>query len=101
MDFDDADHASGVVYCRVHLEQPSTGHWEVGELQYWDSNLRVNGEWCFRRRKFHRWYLAGALSRPAHGTGDGSDPLGARQLPESFPTWAPYRDSADSHPPHA
>ncbi|MFJ9097522.1 nuclear transport factor 2 family protein [Streptomyces sp. NPDC102405] len=103
VDFDDADRARGVVYCRDQLERPSTGQWEVGELQYWDDYLRVDGEWCFRRRKFHRWYLADALSRPAHGTGvnDGSDPLGARQLPESFPTWAPYWDSAGSHSPHA
>ncbi|MGW0424732.1 hypothetical protein [Streptomyces sp. NPDC003015] len=72
-------------------------------MQYWDDYLRVDGEWCFRRRKFHRWYLTDALSRPAHGTGvnDGSDPLGARPLPESFPTWAPYWNSADNHAPQA
>lgn len=46
-------------------------------------------------RKFHRWYLADALSRPVHGAGvnDGSDPLGAGRLPEAFPTWGPYWES--------
>lgn len=95
VDFDDAHHARGVVYCRDQLERPSSGRWEIGDLQYWDSYERVDGEWCFRRRKFHRWYLTDALSRPAHGAGvnDGSDPLAAGQLPEAFPTWAPYWES--------
>jgi ketosteroid isomerase-like protein len=95
VDFDDADHARGIVYCRDQLERPSTGRWEIGDLQYWDDYARVDGEWCFRRRKFHRWYLVDALRRPAHGAGvnDGSDPLGARQLPEAFATWAPYWES--------
>lgn len=95
VDFDDADHARGIVYCRDQLERPSSGRWEIGDLQYWDDYVRVDGEWCFRRRRFHRWYLADALSRPAHGVGvnDGSDPLGAGQLPEAFATWAPYWES--------
>jgi SnoaL-like domain len=64
VDFDDADHARGIVYCRDQLERPSTGRWEIGDLQYWDDYVRVDGEWCFRRRKFHRWYLVDALSGP-------------------------------------
>jgi hypothetical protein len=89
IDFDDADHAHGIVYCRDELERPETGEWEIGTLQYWDSYVRVDGEWCFERRKFHRWYLVDALTRPAHGAGvdDGSDPLHARQLPEAFASW--------------
>jgi hypothetical protein len=99
VDFDDADHARGVVYCRDQLEQPGTGEWEIGERQYWDSYARVDGEWCFVRRKFHRWYLVDALSRPAHGAGvgDGRDPLRARQLPEAFETWG--RFWSESPPP--
>jgi hypothetical protein len=92
VDFDDADHARGVVYCRDQLEQPDTGTWEIGELQYWDSYARVDGEWCFVRRKFHRWYIVDALSRPAHGAGvgAGNDPLRARQLPEAFGSWGRF-----------
>lgn len=56
-DFDDADHAKGIVYCRDQFERPATGRWEIGELQYWDDYERVGGESCFRRRKFHRWCL--------------------------------------------
>ena len=37
IDFADADHASGVVYCRDELERPDTGEWLVGTIQYWDT----------------------------------------------------------------
>lgn len=92
VDFDDADQARGIVYCRDQLERPETGKWEVGDLQYWDRYARVQGEWCFVRRSFHRWYLVDALDRPAHGAGvnDGTDPLIARLLPEAFETWSRF-----------
>ena len=90
IDFDDADHARGIVYCHDELEQPSSGEWELGQLQYWDQYVRVGGEWCFARRKFHRWYIVDALDRPAHGAGVGTDPLTVRQLPEAFESWARY-----------
>ena len=35
-------------------------------LQYWDSYVRVEGEWCFQRRRFHRWYIVDALARDRH-----------------------------------
>jgi hypothetical protein len=75
VDFDDADHAHGIVYCRDELEHPARGEWEVGMLQYWDSYVRVDREWCFARRRFHRWYLVDALTRPSHGAGvnEGGD----------------------------
>src|SRR5207237_9722518 len=57
IDFDDAEHAHGIVYCRDELDHPESGEWAVGLLQYWDTYVRVDGEWCFRRRKFHRWYI--------------------------------------------
>ena len=33
VDFDDADHAHGIVYCRDELEYPSRGTWAIGTLQ--------------------------------------------------------------------
>jgi hypothetical protein len=92
IDFDDADHARGIVYCRDQLERPVTGEWEIGELQYWDRYARVEGEWCFVRRKFHRWYLVDALTRPSHGAGvnEGNDSLTTHQLPEAFESWARF-----------
>jgi hypothetical protein len=99
VDFDDADHAHGIVYCRDELERPETGEWEIGTIQYWDRYVRVDGEWCFQQRKFHRWYLVDALTRPSHGAGvnTGADPLAAGQLPEALPTWAAFWSGADQN----
>ena len=67
IDFDDADHARGIVYCHDELGRPNGG-WDEGMLQYWDTYVRVDApegpEWCFDRRKFLRWYMVDALERP-------------------------------------
>ena len=34
VDFDDADHARGVVYCHDELEWPDQGEWEPGNSEY-------------------------------------------------------------------
>lgn len=95
VDFDDADHARGIVYCRDELEQPDA--WEVGMLQYWDTYVRVDGEWCFERRRFHRWYIVDALTRPGHGAGvGGSTRLTTHQLPEAFETWGRFWADVES-----
>jgi hypothetical protein len=100
VDFDDADHARGVVYCHDELEWPDRGEWEQGKLQYWDSYERVEGEWCFARRRFLRWYIVDALRRPEVGAGvnDGTDALTTSMLPDAFPTWAPFWDTAGDPP---
>jgi hypothetical protein len=92
IDFDDADHAHGIVYCHDELERPLTGEWEIGKLQYWDRYERVDGTWCFNRRRFLRWYLVDALRRPGPGAGvnEENEPLRTDQLPEAFDTWAPF-----------
>lgn len=96
IDFDDADHARGVVYCRDELEEAGGDGWEVGTLQYWDSYVRVNGEWCFERRRFHRWYLVDALERPALGTGVDDSPLSTTRLPDAFPSWSEFWKRANA-----
>jgi len=92
VDFDDADHAHGIVYCRDELEFPDLGEWHQGLLQYWDTYRRSDGEWYFERRKFHRLYIVDWLTRPAHGAGneDERTSLQSHQLPESYPTWAEF-----------
>ncbi len=97
VDFDDADHARGIVYCRDELERPATEKWDVGTLQYWDTYVRVDGEWYFERRKFHRWYLVDALTRPAHGAGvnDADEPLSTVQLPDAFPSWGVFWEKVE------
>ena len=90
VDFDDADHARGVVQVRDELERPDQGLWQVGVLQYWDRYVRQDGEWYFERRKFHRYYIVDALERPRHGAGLAADPLTTTQLPEAFPSWGAF-----------
>ena len=94
VDFDDADHAHGIVYCHDELEQPEDGHWMQGMLQYWDDYRRLDGEWYFERRKFHRLYLVDWLTRPSHGAGNetGRGALRSYQLPEAYPSWNEFWD---------
>jgi len=94
IDFQDADHATGVVYCRDELERPAEGKWLVGTLQYWDEYRRVGGKWCFDRRRIHRWYLVDALERPGpgHSVNAFAD-IRERLLPDSYPTWAAFWDT--------
>jgi hypothetical protein len=94
IDFESADRAHGIVYCRDEVEYPVSGEWKIGMLQYHDTYRRVDGEWGFERRKFHRWYQVDALERPVLGAGiePGSDPITTARLPEAFPTWASFWD---------
>lgn len=94
VDFDDADHARGIVYCHDELDHPQEGEWIQGQLQYWDTYLRVDGEWYFQRRKFHRLYITDWLDRPSHGAItqlEGSS-LSTHQLPEAYPSWQEFWD---------
>jgi hypothetical protein len=86
IDFVDADHATGVVYCRDELERGD--EWQVGMIQYWDTYERRDGTWYFVRRKLMRWYEVDALTRPSHGarTESGST-LRVGELPEAWPSW--------------
>jgi hypothetical protein len=103
VDFDDADHARGIVYCHDELGRPNGG-WDEGMLQYWDTYVRVDGssgrEWCFARRKFLRWYMVDALERPYHGAGvgPGHDALTTDQLPEAFESWGRFWAEVGSDP---
>ena len=65
----------------TELERPEAGIWQVGVLQYWDRYVRIEGEWYFERRKFHRFYIVDALTRPRPGAGLDENPLTTIQLP--------------------
>lgn len=95
--FSDADNADGVVYCHDQLDRPDFGTWDVGDLQYWDTYVRVDDKWCFSRRRFNRWYLVDVSDRPGHGSGvnSGHDPLYAKQLPDAYPSWHRYWENID------
>ena len=90
INFDDANHAHGVVYCFDELEMPAIGEWQKGRIQYWDTYERFVGSWCFVRRRLHRWYIADALTRPSAGAGMEEEPLSAGRLPDAYPTWTEF-----------
>ena len=90
IDFESADRARGVVYCRDEAERPTD--WGVGYLQYWDSYVRHDGRWYFERRRFHRWFMVDALTRPSHGAGviEGGKILPTGLLPDAWPSWGEF-----------
>jgi hypothetical protein len=90
IDFDEPDIAHGIVYCRDELERRERGEWETGVIQYWDTYRRVDGQWCFERRKLHRWYIVDALTRPRAGLGVEDGNMTVRRLPEAFESWASF-----------
>lgn len=91
IDFDGPDEAHGIVYCRDELERPERGEWETGVIQYWDTYRRVDGQWCFERRKLHRWYIVDALTRPGPGLGVEDGNMTVRLLPNAFESWTSFR----------
>jgi hypothetical protein len=62
IEFDDADHARGLVYSRNEHE---TGEaWVAMTMMYWDRYERIAGCWLFRRRLPLYWYAADLRSPP-------------------------------------
>jgi uncharacterized protein (TIGR02246 family) len=90
IEFDDNDHAHGVVYSRNEHE---TGpEWVIMTMMYWDRYERIDGRWYFRRRLPLYWY-ATDLNRPPIGDRKirwpGREPYegGFHQF---WPTWAEF-----------
>ena len=64
IEFDDPDHAQGVVYSKNEHE---TGpEWVIMQMLYWDNYERIDGAWYFRRRLPCYWY-ATDLNKPPIG----------------------------------
>jgi len=64
IEFDDPDHARGLVYSRNEHE---TGEeWVIMTMMYWDRYERIADDWLFRRRLPLYWY-ATDLNRPPIG----------------------------------
>jgi len=90
IDFDDDDHARGVVYCRGEVQIGD--RWVVQAIQYRDTYERRDGHWYFVRRKHLLWYGRGVgtsplglppANWPEHHTGRG-------ELPELDATWREF-----------
>ena len=64
IDFDDPDHAQGIVYSKNEHE---TGpEWVIMQMMYFDKYERIDGRWYFRRRLPLYWY-ATDLNKPPIG----------------------------------
>lgn len=76
IEFDDADHARGIVYSRNEHEMD--GEWVIMTMIYADAYERIDGRWCFRRRLPLYWY-ATDLNKP---------PIGEKKM--RWPDQEPY-----------
>ncbi|MFK7975156.1 MAG: nuclear transport factor 2 family protein [Halioglobus sp.] len=69
IEFDDPDHAHGVVYSKNEHETPCENgdtEWVIMQMLYWDNYERIDGRWFFRRRLPCYWY-ATDLNKPPVG----------------------------------
>ncbi len=69
IEFDDPDHAHGVVYSKNEHETPCENgdtEWVIMQMLYWDNYERIDGQWFFRRRLPCYWY-ATDLNKPPVG----------------------------------
>ena len=92
VDFADADHATGQVYCRA--EHESGPDWVVMAICYFDQYERRGGRWFFTRRKERHWYSADQTRRPSgpdwHDWPDR--PFSPAHMPGAFETWRDFWD---------
>ncbi|WP_116364527.1 nuclear transport factor 2 family protein [Parahaliea mediterranea] len=95
IEFDDADHAHGVVYSKNEHETPCENgdtEWVIMQMLYWDNYERIDGRWYFRRRLPCYWY-ATDLNKPPVGDNkmrwpDRDQYEGAYH--ELWPSWAEF-----------
>ena len=69
IEFDDPDHAHGVVYSKNEHETPCANgqtEWVIMQMLYWDNYERIDGRWYFRRRLPCYWY-ATDINKPPVG----------------------------------
>jgi uncharacterized protein (TIGR02246 family) len=64
IEFDDADHAHGIVYSKN--EHETGDEWVIMQMMYADNYVRQNGRWHFARRLPLYWY-ATDLNKPPIG----------------------------------
>lgn len=92
IDFDDDEHAHGVVYChaRHHVLEPP--HWFDEALAYFDEYECIDDAWLFRRRRLRSWYRQ-HFGHPEFGSErveaavETTGPKRGARMPEAFPTF--------------
>lgn len=105
IEFDDADHAHGVVYSKNEHETPVPGgqdEWVIMQMMYVDNYIRQDDRWYFARRLPLYWY-ATDLNTPPVGENKmrwpGTEAL-AGNFHKLFPSYEEYwnRDGAPDGP---
>jgi len=90
IDLVDGDHATGTVYCRGEIQDGD--RWIHQAIVYDDEYYRVDGTWCFVRRRHRLFYGAevgvnplglAPADWPEHHDGIGT-------LPSAWPTWSAF-----------
>ena len=98
IDFEDDDHAHGIVYCRAEIQDGQ--RWIVQAIQYQDQYERRQNDWYFVRREHLLWYGAETgqnpldlppANWPENHTGRGT-------LPESLASWQAFWASSSDDP---
>lgn len=95
VDFQDADTATGTVYCRAEHEDGDK--WMVMAILYFDRYVRRDGQWYFSKREEKHWYVADILERPTppfQGWERWADRL--PDLPGAFEGWRPFWEASPS-----
>ena len=67
IEFDDPDHAHGVLYSKNEHETPRQDggvDWVIMQMLYWDDYERQDGVWYFRRRLPCYWYATDLNAPP-------------------------------------
>jgi hypothetical protein len=104
IDFDDDEHASGVVYCQAHHHVLEPDHWFDEALAYWDTYERVEGEWLFRRRRVRSWYRQ-HVGHPDlddardEASAETSGPKRGARMPEAFASFEAFWSRPPLAPP--
>ncbi|MBN8484947.1 MAG: nuclear transport factor 2 family protein [Sphingomonadales bacterium] len=95
IEFDDPDHAHGVVYSKNEHETPVAGgadEWVIMQMMYVDDYIRQDGRWYFARRLPLYWY-ATDLNKPPVGDNKmrwpGTDPVEGN-FHKLFPSYAEF-----------
>ncbi len=98
IDFLDADHATGSVYCRAEHED---GHgWYVITMRYDDVYERRDGAWYFVQRREHPWYSVDITERPGPEFVRWPSNVVLRELmPHRMPSWQAFWDNGDAGQP--
>jgi ketosteroid isomerase-like protein len=98
IEFDDDDHATGIVYCRGEIQEGN--RWIVQAIQYRDAYERRDGHWYFVRRQHLLWYGRDVgrspLGLPPANWPDSS--TGTGELPQLWPTWRAFWSMDEPRP---